>query len=182
MIFLLSLPLPPPIFPGLPLPGTQRSPSDFQVLTLNCDSWKPLGLGMETHRTQGQACTGRLCLGPGLPPPPRQARTYRAAVWPACFAAEIGGSQTGKRLLTVQLISQGEENRGEGPQGFPQITCLARGQAGPGPRSPAAQPPVTPGEKPDGSEAWTDSSLPWRPSNLALVTKITTARTIIASV
>lgn len=62
MIFLLSLPLPPPIFPGLQLPGTQRLPSDFQVLTFNCDSWKPLCLGMETHRTPGQACTGRLCL------------------------------------------------------------------------------------------------------------------------
>lgn len=110
--FLSLVPLPPPIlkpftlflfslcllphlpltFPGLQLPGTQSKLSgSLQVLTFNCDSWKPLGLSMETHRTRSQACTGRLCLQPGLPPL-SQAHTFPAAFWFGHFAAEIGDS------------------------------------------------------------------------------------------
>lgn len=177
-LFLFSLclsPHVPPTFPGLQLPGTQSKLSgNLQVLTFNCDSWKPLGLGMETHRTLSQACTGRLCLQPGLPPL-SQAHSFPAAFWLGHFAAETGHSQTRKSPLISLFLSKKKTRArgGEVLQGFPWITHLMRGKVRLVPDLLLSLATLLHGEKPDVSEAWTDSFLSWRPADLTQLGKIT---------
>lgn len=136
---------------------------------------------METCRSLGQACTGRLCLRPRLPPL-SQAHAFPAAFWSGRFAAEIGDSQTGRGLLALWLISQGEENQGFGGRsiaGLPpdHMSNERQGKTGSQISCFSALPPPC-GEKPGGSEVWTDSVPSWRASVWAPVGNITTVRAV----
>lgn len=136
---------------------------------------------METCRGLGQACTGRLCLRPRLPPL-SQAHAFPAAFWSGRFAADIGDSQTGRGLLALWLISQGEENQGIGGRstaGLPpdRMSNKRQGETGSQISCFSSWPPPR-GEKPYRSEVWTDSFPSWRPSVLAPVGKITAVRAV----
>lgn len=110
-------------FPGPQLPGTPSRLSDsFQVITFNCDSWKPLGLGMEPSRTLGQdrdrAGTGCLCLSlTGASPSAPGTRFSPAASGRDSFAAEIGNSHT--EYLAYFSVRRASRHR-----------CWGRGSAG----------------------------------------------------